>query len=222
MRFSSHLSAFSLLNIYGSLAFPSYGTLAGLSRSELDAILPTLKRGVLESPPGPLQDTSAKLVNDEKHPWKPAGKHDIRGPCPGLNTLASHGVGLPTAGLNKRGSLDVDFCFQQWLPRNGVATPGQIVNAVQEGSLLMSIYYPVADVSDLPILLLLVQASTWETTSPYLLLTPRISWMAILSRTCSASEARRVKLVRTLLHQRLWVGLTRMRCLKETLVQHEV
>jgi hypothetical protein len=170
MRFSSHLSAFSLLNIYGSLAFPSYGTLAGLSRSELDAILPTLKRGVLESPPGPLQDTSAKLVNDEKHPWKPAGKHDIRGPCPGLNTLASHGVGLPTAGLNKRGSSDVDFCFQQWLPRNGVATPGQIVNAVQEGSLLMSIYYPVADVSILPILLLPVQVSTWETTSPYSLL----------------------------------------------------
>jgi len=111
MRFSSHLLVFSLLNLYGSLAFPSYGTLAGLSRSELDAILPTLKRGVLESPPGPLQDTSAKLVNDEKHPWKPAGKHGIRGPCPGLNTLASHGVGLPIVGLNKRGSSDVDFIF---------------------------------------------------------------------------------------------------------------
>jgi hypothetical protein len=109
MRFSSHLLVFSLLNLHGSLAFPSYGTLAGLSRSELDAILPTLKRGVLESPPGPLQDTSAKLVNDEKHPWKPAGKHDIRGPCPGLNTLASHGVGLPTVGLNKRGSWMLTF-----------------------------------------------------------------------------------------------------------------
>ena len=95
MRFSSHLLVFSLLNLHGSLAFPSYGTLAGLSRSELDAILPTLKRGVPESPPGPLNDTSAKLVNDENHPWKLAGKDDIRGPCPGLNTLASHGVGLP-------------------------------------------------------------------------------------------------------------------------------
>ena len=101
MRFSSHLLVFSLLNFHGSLAFPSYGTLAGLSRSELDAILPTLKRGVPEAPPGPLQDNSTKLVNDEKHPWKPAGKHDIRGPCPGLNTLASHGVSLPIVGLNK-------------------------------------------------------------------------------------------------------------------------
>jgi hypothetical protein len=101
MRFSSHLLVFSLLNLHGSLAFPNYGSLAGLSRSELDAILPTLKRGVLEPPPGPLQDTSAKLVHDEKHPWKPAGKHDIRGPCPGLNTLASHGVSLPIVGLNK-------------------------------------------------------------------------------------------------------------------------
>jgi len=111
MRFSSHLLVFSLLNLYGSLAFPSYGTLAGLSRSELDAILPTLKRGVLEPPPGPLQDTSAKLVNDKNHPWKPAGKHDIRGPCPGLNTLASHGVRLPIVRLNKQGSLDADFLF---------------------------------------------------------------------------------------------------------------
>jgi hypothetical protein len=110
MRFSSHL-VFSLLGLHGSLAFPSYGTLAGLSRSELDAILPTLKRGVLESPPGPLQDTSVKLVNDENHPWKPAGKHDIRGPCPGLNTLASHGVSLQIVGLNKRGLSDEMLIF---------------------------------------------------------------------------------------------------------------
>ncbi|KIM43700.1 hypothetical protein M413DRAFT_387030 [Hebeloma cylindrosporum] len=111
MRFSSHLLFFSLLAIQGGLAFPSYGTLAGLSRAELDTVLPTLQRGVLEPPPGPLKDTRAKLVNDKSHPWKPAGKNDIRGPCPGLNTLASHG----------------------WLPRDGVATPAQIVNAVQEG-----------------------------------------------------------------------------------------
>ena len=93
MRFLSHLSIISLLSLQEALAFPSYGTLAGLSRPELDAILPTLKHGVLESPPGPLNDTSAKLVNDKYHPWKPAGRKDIRGPCPGLNTLASHGVG---------------------------------------------------------------------------------------------------------------------------------
>ena len=50
MRFS-YLLVLSLLNLHSSLAFPSYGTLVGLSRSELDAILPTLKRGLPESPP---------------------------------------------------------------------------------------------------------------------------------------------------------------------------
>ncbi|KIJ31529.1 hypothetical protein M422DRAFT_185801, partial [Sphaerobolus stellatus SS14] len=52
-----------------------------------------------------------KLVNDKAHPWMPLREGDQRGPCPGLNTLASHG----------------------YLPRNGIATPAQIVTAVQEG-----------------------------------------------------------------------------------------
>lgn len=72
--------------------FPSHGPLAGLSRRQLDAIIPTLQLREPESPPGPLSDTSTKLVNDEAHPWKPLRPSDIRGACPGLNTLASHGV----------------------------------------------------------------------------------------------------------------------------------
>ncbi|KIJ31934.1 hypothetical protein M422DRAFT_185203 [Sphaerobolus stellatus SS14] len=55
-------------------------------------------------------DTSVKLVNDMDHPWMPLRPGDLRGPCPGLNTLASHG----------------------YLPRNGIATPTQILNAVQD------------------------------------------------------------------------------------------
>ncbi|TFK31794.1 Chloroperoxidase [Crucibulum laeve] len=94
-----------------TFAFPAYQSLAGLSREELDRIIPTLQASAIEQPPGPLNDTSAKLVNDPTHPWIAAKPTDIRGPCPGLNTLASHG----------------------WLPRNGIATPAQIVNAVQEG-----------------------------------------------------------------------------------------
>ncbi|KAF8153436.1 aromatic peroxygenase precursor [Crassisporium funariophilum] len=93
------------------LAFPAYGSLAGLPREELDKIIPTLMFQTPVPPPGPLNDTSAKLVNDKAHPWMPLRRGDMRGPCPGLNTLASHG----------------------WLPRNGIATPAQIVNAVQEG-----------------------------------------------------------------------------------------
>ncbi|KAF9479958.1 aromatic peroxygenase precursor [Pholiota conissans] len=94
-----------------AVAFPSYGSLAGLSPRELDEIIHTLTIRSPPSPPGPLNDTSAKLVNDRLHPWKPAGENDIRGPCPGLNTLASHG----------------------WLPRDGIASPSQIIKAAQEG-----------------------------------------------------------------------------------------
>ncbi|KAF8956879.1 Chloroperoxidase [Flammula alnicola] len=94
-----------------ALAFPSYGSLAGLSKRELDEILPTLTRRETQNPPGPLNFTGTKLVNDAAHPWKPLAPGDIRGPCPGLNTLASHG----------------------WLPRSGIASPAQIINAVQEG-----------------------------------------------------------------------------------------
>ncbi|KAF8989694.1 Chloroperoxidase [Cyathus striatus] len=106
LKLSALLSLASIV-----LGFPQYGSLAGLSERELDAILPTLRARKADPPPPPLKDTSAKLVNDKKHPWEPLRPDDIRGPCPGLNTLASHG----------------------WLPRSGVATPSQIVDAVQQG-----------------------------------------------------------------------------------------
>ncbi|KAF9522859.1 heme-thiolate peroxidase [Crepidotus variabilis] len=109
MRTFSILSAF----IFAArvLAFPSYASLAGLSSRELEEIVPTLQFKPPPTPPGPINDTSTKLVNDAAHPWKPLRPGDIRGPCPGLNTLASHG----------------------YLPRNGIATPTQIITAVQEG-----------------------------------------------------------------------------------------
>jgi len=61
--------------------------------------------------PPPINDTSSKLVFDEAHPFQPDAPGDIRGPCPGLNTLASHG----------------------YINRSGVVTPGEIITAVQEG-----------------------------------------------------------------------------------------
>lgn len=73
-------------------SFPSHGSLAGISGEDLQHVISTLQAGVAEPPPGPLNDTSAKLVNDKQHPWEPLRPGDIRGPCPGLNTLASHGV----------------------------------------------------------------------------------------------------------------------------------
>lgn len=75
-----------------AIAFPAHGSLAGLSEEELERILPTLEVRAAEPPPGPLADPRSKLVNDRNHRWRPTGRNDIRGVCPGLNTLASHGV----------------------------------------------------------------------------------------------------------------------------------
>jgi len=81
-----------LLVITGTLAFPEYGSLAGLSERDLEDVLPNLRHVGAQPPPAPLKDISARLVNDAAHPWQPLQAGDIRGPCPGLNTLASHGV----------------------------------------------------------------------------------------------------------------------------------
>lgn len=48
---------------------------------------------------------------DEEHPWIAPGPGDIRGPCPGLNTLANHG----------------------YLPRNGICTPQELMMGVWKG-----------------------------------------------------------------------------------------
>ncbi|KAF5327643.1 hypothetical protein D9619_004133 [Psilocybe cf. subviscida] len=105
------LYLFLLTALGAATAFPSYGSLAGLTERELDEVIPTLTARNLQPPPGQIKDTSIKLVNDPAHPWIAPGKDDIRGPCPGLNTLANHG----------------------YLPRNGIARPSQIVEAAQEG-----------------------------------------------------------------------------------------
>ncbi|TFK21072.1 aromatic peroxygenase precursor [Coprinopsis marcescibilis] len=92
-------------------AFKSYQSLGGLDPRQVERIVPTLDARVPPRPPGPPRFTGTKLVDDCEHPWRPLRNGDIRGPCPGLNTLASHG----------------------YLPRDGVATPSQIIEAVQEG-----------------------------------------------------------------------------------------
>ncbi|KDR84365.1 hypothetical protein GALMADRAFT_54851 [Galerina marginata CBS 339.88] len=108
----SSLTIYTLLalSICAANAFPQYQSLAGLTRDELDAVVPTLQYSPPQKPPGPLADDSTKLINDAAHPHLPLKPGDIRGPCPALNTLASHG----------------------YLPRNGIVTPVQIINAVQE------------------------------------------------------------------------------------------
>ena len=110
--------------------FPAYGSLAGLPIEERDLIISRLQVRQAEPPPRPLNGTSAKLVNDKDHPWQPLQPGDIRGPCPGSNTLASHGVRPAQISY-------LHFCltpYFQWLPRNGIATPTQIIDAVQQGA----------------------------------------------------------------------------------------
>lgn len=91
-------SAFLLLSTALSqvAAFPSYGSLAGLSEREIHEFARTAAVPLLgaQPAPGPLADDGVKLVADAAHPYIPAGPNDIRGPCPGLNTLASHGVSI--------------------------------------------------------------------------------------------------------------------------------
>ncbi|KAJ2925174.1 heme-thiolate peroxidase, partial [Candolleomyces eurysporus] len=81
-------------------------------------------------PPGPPNFTGTKLVNDRAHPWRPLRDGDERGPCPGMNTLASHGVSIAhyLSVIIAEPSLIV-----QYISRDGVATPAQIVTSVQEG-----------------------------------------------------------------------------------------
>lgn len=94
------LSAFAYVS--GITAFPQYVSLAGLSERELTDVLSTLNHVIPPPPPGALNDTSPKLVNDAAHPWKPLRNGDVRGPCPGLNTLASHGVRIVTISRSNR------------------------------------------------------------------------------------------------------------------------
>lgn len=97
MFFSLQAIALLLLHSTWANAFPSYQSLAGLSNEEVEHFIRESRDAAVvgaEPPPGPLNDTSSKLVNDADHPYETPGPNDLRGPCPGLNALASHGVNI--------------------------------------------------------------------------------------------------------------------------------
>lgn len=82
----------AIAHLSTTVAFPAYQSLAGLSERELNRIIARLPQVTPGAPPPPLEFNGTKLVNDADHPWQPEQPGDIRGPCPGLNTLAAHGV----------------------------------------------------------------------------------------------------------------------------------
>jgi hypothetical protein len=88
----TYFVALALLCATTVSAFPATASLAGLSRDEADAAIASLKPARRQPPPGPLAFSGTKLIYDSKHPYKAPGRGDVRGPCPALNALASHGV----------------------------------------------------------------------------------------------------------------------------------
>ena len=92
MRISASLPL--VVSVFASvvLALPEYHSLAGLTRDEIDLFMRDATVRGAQPPPKQITDTSAKLVNDKAHPYIAPGPNDMRGPCPGLNSLANHGV----------------------------------------------------------------------------------------------------------------------------------
>jgi hypothetical protein len=85
---------FSFSALSTSLAFPNGPEL--LKRQEVEDASSRTGGGLgavnPPPPPGPPSFAGLKLVHDRAHPWRPLRNGDERGPCPGMNTLASHGV----------------------------------------------------------------------------------------------------------------------------------
>ena len=86
------VSFFLLVFVRVALAFPTYESLAGVSVREINKFIARNGVASIPNPPGPLADDSLKLVADAAHPFIAPGPNDLRGPCPGMNTLANHGV----------------------------------------------------------------------------------------------------------------------------------
>ena len=100
--------AFGTITAAVVIDHPNYASLAGMSHEDLALYERSIKVVGAQPLPPPIKDTSFKLIYDKKHPHHKAGKKDQRGasylhrlrltltlsagPCPGLNTLASHGV----------------------------------------------------------------------------------------------------------------------------------
>lgn len=166
-----------------ALSFSQYSSLAGLSEEALNCIIPTLRARDSTS------WTNARYINKAGQrccsPLDSCSTWRNTWPLPWFKHL--HHTGYLQHNLE-----EVDChpnYIAQWLLHSGIATPAQIVTAVQEG---VSFYYipekPVQYISNCRFL-------TWGTILPSLLLMLPCLSMAIWSPTFSALEARVIWLV---------------------------
>ncbi|KZV84535.1 Cloroperoxidase [Exidia glandulosa HHB12029] len=95
-----------------ALSMTPHAPLIGRTDEEIEAFARSYPGSGPQPLPPPIEDTGVKLVYDAAHPFMKPTKGQMRGPCPGMNTLANHG----------------------YLPRSGIATPQQIITASEEGN----------------------------------------------------------------------------------------
>ncbi|KIJ56396.1 hypothetical protein M422DRAFT_239617 [Sphaerobolus stellatus SS14] len=83
----------TLIRLAVALPAPT-NLLLGSARERSRSSLLTMGVAEMPNPPATLArgKDGFNLVNDAAHPFIVAGPNDIRGPCPALNTLASHGM----------------------------------------------------------------------------------------------------------------------------------
>ena len=136
------ISATFLLGI--TSAFPAYQSLAGCPREEVDLFIREHGESLVGAKPSPpaLKDISSKLVHDAKHPYVAPGPNDLRGPCPGLNTLSNHGVSL----IFHFDKGPPTYPPIKYLDHSGIVTPQEIVAAVQEGKFTLQLAFDAADI----------------------------------------------------------------------------
>jgi len=103
VRLSPALAAISALLVVGVSAsainekrapLQPWDSLAGRSQDDIEDFIKRHGPAIVGAQPLPAQpkDTGMKLVNDRLHQYQAPKKGAKRGPCPGMNSMANHGV----------------------------------------------------------------------------------------------------------------------------------
>ncbi|CAG8954867.1 hypothetical protein HYFRA_00008553, partial [Hymenoscyphus fraxineus] len=131
-------------------AFPSYMR-RQTNNSPICPNLPTVGDSVNNSTANNIRHADSRpeqfrIMSEEMFPFIPPGPHDLRSPCPAVNTLANHGM-LPRDGRNVDLNL---FTNASWLGFNmGYDTMAQIALPGMRSSTTGNCNPPTVHLSDL-------------------------------------------------------------------------